>query len=795
MKLTQKFGKASVLSLAISTLVSPLAHAQNDIEEVTILGSATYVFSLVTDSMIDQQSSITSINSVIDNLPGVSIQEGDVYGFDDWSTSITIRGFSTNLGEQQIGTTIDGIPNGGSNYGGGAKANRYLDPSNLGGVEVSQGTSDIASASLEALGGTINYLTSDPEDDQRIRLGVAVGDFDAQRFSLRYDSGLINDATSYWLSFSTQEASDWVAESAENERDHFAAKVKSSVGSTDLTAYISYDDTHEDNYQRVYSEAQFDQFPDSDGLTAEWTGVPFEDQLFRRGWSTLRENLLAYVKADFNFSEELTLSTSLYHHQNEGRGDWLPPYLINATDDGTSGNSEFLGGTTALGISGGGSGDRILFVDSVTGAVVAPLAGCTGTYTVTNWYGSAEATAPAAADPSCYPQSAVAVQSFRNTHYEKDRTGLIADLSWNAMLGEFDNEVRAGLWYEDQTRDEYRDWHNVDTTAGFVVDSQPYWIQYDRSYPTQTTRVYVQDNLTAGAFTFSLGAKKFMVDLEREDRFDSSLNAELSSDSDMLFSGGVVWNTGVDGLEAFVGYAENFKALSDLILERPNADFNRIEPETSETIELGVRYDLDRLTASAVYFQNDFENRLFFVSPITDDDDLTGINFEIGTNGTFINAGGIESSGLELSANYDLSDLFSIYASYTWNDAEYLGTGSDDLDEIAGIAEGNEVAGIPESIFVASFDYRGDLAYAGVSVKHTSDRFVNTSNTWVADAYTLTDIYAGLRFDNLGNAFSSLNIHLTLNNAFDEDYLGTIAENAAWIGGKRTWVLGATVDF
>ena len=132
---------------------------------------------------------------------------------------------------------------------------------------------------------------------------------------------------------SSQQASDWIEESAENERDHFAAKLTSLLGDHKLSAYLSYDDIQEDNYQRVYSEAQYEQFPDDDGLTARWAGVPFEDQLYRRGWSTLRENILAYVKGDFSLSEEFKLETSVYYHQNEGRGDWLPPYIINVTDD------------------------------------------------------------------------------------------------------------------------------------------------------------------------------------------------------------------------------------------------------------------------------------------------------------------------------------------------------------------------------------------------------------------------------------------------------------------------------
>ena len=69
--------------------------------------SSTFGNSLVTESMQRQQSSLTSINAVIGNLPGVTVNEGDTFGFDDWSTAITVRGFQTNLGEQQVGSTID----------------------------------------------------------------------------------------------------------------------------------------------------------------------------------------------------------------------------------------------------------------------------------------------------------------------------------------------------------------------------------------------------------------------------------------------------------------------------------------------------------------------------------------------------------------------------------------------------------------------------------------------------------------------------------------------------------------
>ena len=147
-----------------------------EIEEITVVGrSVSYANNAASDDMQKQQANLSSVLAVVDNLPGVLINEGDTFGADDWSTSIVIRGFQVNLNEQQIGMTVDGIANGNSNYGGGAKANRYIDTENLQTIEVSQGTSDIASRSHEALGGTLNFTTINPSDEEGFVASVTAG--------------------------------------------------------------------------------------------------------------------------------------------------------------------------------------------------------------------------------------------------------------------------------------------------------------------------------------------------------------------------------------------------------------------------------------------------------------------------------------------------------------------------------------------------------------------------------------------------------------------------------------------
>ena len=355
-----------------------------------------------------------------------------------------MRGFQVTINEAQIGTTIDGFPNGTSDYWSGSKANRFIDPMNLGGVEVSQGTADIASRSVEALGGTFDYLTDDPAAERTYTASSTLGENDGQRFSMRVDTGPLfgSGETRAWVAAVRQEATDWVEGSARNEREHVAAKLVSSHGRLDLTSYLSYDSIHEDVYQRLYGEADFRANPRWDRLTGEWPGVPYLNQFYRPGWQTRRNNTFGYLKADWSFSDVTSLSLGAYFHRNRGRGDWLPPYIADVTDDGGGAESELMG---LAPVRGGAQLGLIRFVNR-DGVAVGPAPGCTSSY-IFNYYGAGGP----AVDPACHPD-ATAVQSYRHSHYGKDRFGVTLDEEWFATIGAVGSTLRAGIWYEDSRR-------------------------------------------------------------------------------------------------------------------------------------------------------------------------------------------------------------------------------------------------------------------------------------------------------------------------------------------------------
>jgi len=752
--------KSAIALAVLSTLsVDAMAETDSSIEEVSVVvKKLTRANHVIDSSMVKQVPNISSVLGLMNKLPGININEGDAFGGDDWSTSITMRGFSIDGNQQQLGMTIDGIPNGGSNYGGGAKANRYLDTENMETIEVSQGTSDISSASLEALGGTFNFVSSQPLMSKETKIAYTKGDHNASRYFVRHDTGEIFGNTTAYASYSQTSTSRWVGEGSNGgtQRQHAEVKFVTDLGQLNVTGRLSYDDADEDNYSSVTRE-EFDATPNWDRLTWNWTGIPHIDQYFAEGWSTLRENTLAYIKFEYDIDSTMAFQITPYFHKNSGRGDWLPPYLASPVDSEKNPTNK-----------GGKSNSKITFTDAL-GNPLTPIEGCSATHPFP--YDSGRAY-----HEDCFAEGAVPVMSYRHTHYEKQRTGLTA----NFDLTIANNDISMGLWMETNDRDESRDWHKViDARTYHHFDSSPYWIQYDNEFTTDTLKLYIEDTVLFGDFTLNVGAQKYMVDLEKFNKFTNQVTATVESDSDVLFSIGGIYQFN-DTTEFFVGFSENFSAIKDGVLERDASSLTQIKPETAENIELGLRYNSQDIQFSATYYQIDFENRITFIAPGSDNE---GIDFDIGTDGIYRNDGGIESTGFELSVNYQLNDNISLYSSYTNNDSTYVG-------DAVGFKPGEKVIDSVDDMFVFSADYTDGDLYAGASLKYTGDR-------GVADSYTILDFNAGYSAQLENSPFKTIDIAFVVSNLTDENYLSTGTGNGTnfFIGAPRTATITFTTSF
>lgn len=756
--------KINAITLAITAVVSSMLQAEQmqqsgeeDVEVLSVVGKrVSYANNSTDDNMQQLQAPIANVLDLVNNLPGVNVGQGDAFGSDDYTTTISMRGFVIDRADQQLGITIDGVPNGGSAYAGGSKANRYMESENTRYVEVGQSAADIASASLDALGGTLNFVSANPDMQRGAKVGISNGSHNARRYFARYDTGEVLGNTTAYFSLTDSYNSRWIGTGSNgySERFHLEAKSITELERARITARLSYDDAHEDNYD-YRSLEQFKQNPRWDGLTSAWTGNPDIDQNFAEAWSTLRENTLLYVKAEFDVSDNVEMAVTPYLHLQNGLGDWLPPYQVYATD--ADGNL----------ISKGNGANRTTYnyVDSNGQPIL---------------------------DSNADTSGATRVSSYRHTHYEKQRFGVTANLNWT-----LDNQlIRAGVWLEQQDRNQIRDWHAVlDPKVYHYFDETPYWVQFDDDYQHDVIKFYLQDSLTFGDLQLVLGVQQYLIDIERTDNFAAANNGKLDSDSDLLPSVGLVYRLN-DKLELFAGYAENFKAIPDTILNTVGQEFAELEAETADNFDLGLRYFGDSVNLSATYYKVKFNNRITLLA-YSEIDDLPDYLTEL--DGTFVNVGGVKSEGLETSLEWRFAPHFSLTSSLTLNNAEYSET-------INGYRAGDKVAAIPEQMLVAALNYNDGSYRAGISGKYTADYYgaakraeVNGANVWNRDSIpssTIWNAYFGYRHEVANSdMFRFVDLALTLNNVTDQTYITGGQEGAYLLGAGRTASFTVSLGF
>lgn len=739
-----------------------------DSAEVVVTAKArTYATSTVSTDMIKRVAPVGSVNQVVNELPGVIVTEADNFGSADWATSITLRGFNSGPAGQQIGTTIDGLPNGGSTYGGGSKANRYIDILDLKTVEVSQGTADVSSPSNEALGGTLKFVTTDPKKEQNLRVFAAAGDQSAQKVYARYDTGEIASNTYAFVSGSFARNKDFVDNFTPITRDHFTAKLITKINDFDVTAFLSYDDANEaetDPSSLTFWKSN----PTRDYLTSIWTGIPMIDQNYREGWRAHRENIFNYYRAEGNIGA-LHVNGAAYYHTMEGQGDWIPPYLVNVTNDGTGAESE-LGNTTVYGAAAIG---KIYFVNP------------DGTLAVAN-SSCVSSSALGEGDPACYASTAKAVMSYRHTHYHNVRAGLTLDLSLAHNFSFAENTLRGGLWIEDGNSSVIRDWHKVtDAATGPSYNHTPYYVQYRDNYTVFETMYYVEDVMDFGDLAVRAGVRQFFVDRTRVRKIGTYSRTELSSNSDPLLNLGMTYETPVNGLELFAGFSQNFNAVSQGRMGDTTEALENIEPETADNVELGLRFKSQKLSVAATVFDIKFDNRIIYIA----DGSVTGIDYLSEVDGTYINLGGVKSKGIELLGAYRLDNGLKFAGSYTYNEATYDSGG----DKTA--ANGTQLFGTPKHMFVMSADYANDKYDMGISTKYVGDRYVDSDNVEVADGYYMTNAYIGIRGDQISSSLKGFDVRMTVNNLMNVEYVNGISGGAVYPGAPRTVLFSVSADF
>ena len=605
---TLRRAQASVLApvALMAATIAGAAEPQPVIEEIRVFGKGeTRQVQALTASQLEQFPAGTSPLKSIEKLPGVNFQSADPYGAYEWSTRIVVRGFNQN----QLGFTLDGVPLGDMSYANhnGLHISRAILSENIGRVVLSQGTGALGTASTSNLGGTIQFYSDDPRDEFGVDLHGATGSDEAQRVYARLDSGETASGARAFLSIATQETDKWKGAGAQ-EQEYANVKIVQPIGEAELSAYYSYSDRAEIDYQDMSHEMigrlgqDWDNyFPDYARAVAaaqgNFTGdVETLDDAYWNA-SGLREDNLAYVSLDTPMGEIASLSTTVYLHTNEGMGLWGTPYV--PTPDG------------------------------------APL-------------------------------------SVRTTEYEIDRMGVVNSVQFDldahtvtATLWYEDNDFN-------QARRFYGEPSLERPSRDFTeFQDNPFFTQWEYDFTTETLQFSLQDAWQINEdLRIEAGFKSVRVDVEADTVTGANKTGSISTEETFLPQVGFVYSVS-EQHEIFGDVSRNVRALIgsatgtspfSATQEGFEQIRSRIEPEMATTYELGWRFFVADVEGVVTAYYVDFEDRLLAIQQGS---------AIIGNFNALANVGTVETTGIEAGINWQLNDYITWFNSASYNKSTY----------------------------------------------------------------------------------------------------------------------------
>jgi len=187
------------------TIVITGTRAQKGTSGVVIQDS-TKAKGLVTQEFIARQNPGQTLLNTINYIPGVNFTQNDAYGSS--GGNIRIRGFDG----ARVSVTFDGVPlNDSGNYA--IFPNQLLDPELVEQVNVNLGATDVDSPTASAAGGTVNFRSLIPTNDMGFLVDGSIGSFNfARAFGMFQTGTLTSFGTKAWFAASRNTYDHWRGE-------------------------------------------------------------------------------------------------------------------------------------------------------------------------------------------------------------------------------------------------------------------------------------------------------------------------------------------------------------------------------------------------------------------------------------------------------------------------------------------------------------------------------------------------------------------------------------------------------
>jgi iron complex outermembrane receptor protein len=334
--------------------------------------------------------------------------------------------------------------------------------------------------------------------------------------------------------------------------------------------------------------------------------------------------------------------------------------------------------------------------------------------------------------------------------------GVGGHYGWSGAFGGMSNELVLGFDYDAQ-RDHRRRYANNQGVLGDLTTNQ--------DEDVTNLGFFIQDMLDLSeSLRLTVGGRIDNVDYRVTDRTGEGGDGKRDF-TEFSPMAGLSWGR-TEAVNIYGNVSRSFDPPATTELANPYGPtgFNPdLESQTATNFELGVKGRLNgRLRYEVALFHIDVQDEI--------------VPFELEGSGQsfFENAGSSTHDGFESSLTLELAPGLTGTATYTWSDFSY--------DEFTGsggqVYDGKRIPGVPEHLFNADISWvHASGFYAGWDLLYAGSFFADNANTVETDAYLVSNLRAGFRWQTGAWLFEPF---LGINNLFDEKYMANVRLNASF---------------
>ena len=203
------------------------------------------------------------------------------------------------------------------------------------------------------------------------------------------------------------------------------------------------------------------------------------------------------------------------------------------------------------------------------------------------------------------------------------------------------------------------------------------------------------------------------------------------------------------------------------------------ESETTNSFDLGWRYNTPNMLASVALWKSDYKNRI-----VSAFDPIAGFNVDR-------NVGDVKLQGIDMQIGWRVTEAVTLSSSASYNKSELQSNLQliTDAQLAAGGAlvptKGKTLVETPKWTFSARGDFKaGPNLRFGVQGKRVGDRFGTDINDEVSPSYTIWDVDARYSFNT--TKLRGLDLKLNVTNLLDEAYFGNISSGIGTLQSNST---------